>query len=74
MNARLQTLLAEAEALPEPEQDLLADVIEDFLADPADAAILSAEESAEIDHMLSKPLELADPAEVEAVFARHGQG
>lgn len=74
MNARLQTLIAEAESLPEPEQDLLADMIADFLMEPEEAAKLSLKELAEVDAMLAKPLELADPTEVTEVFARYGQG
>lgn len=71
MNVRLQTLLAEAETqLSEEEKEGLADVIADYLADSGEP-FFTPEEIEEIDRLESEPLELADPAEVEALFARY---
>ena len=68
MTPRLQTLLAEAEALPEPEQDALADLLEDFLSAQAEEATFTPEELAHMDRIAAEPFVEADPREVEALF------
>ena len=70
MTPRLQTLLTEAQSLPDDEQDALADVVEDFLAGHADDATFTPEELAHIDRISAEPFVEADPREVEALFGR----
>ena len=73
MNARLSHLLAEAESrLPEPEQELLADIVETFLASREDPEPFTPEELDHIRRLESEPFVEADPEEVAAFFARRG--
>ncbi len=70
MNARLQHLLAEAETLPEAEQDDLADLVESFLAHHSDEAVFTPEELEHIARIEAEPFVEADPKEIAAIFAR----
>ncbi len=76
MPTRLQTLLSEAETLPESEQDDLADLIESFLADHDGGhdggAMFTPEELARLDRIAAEPFVEADPARLAALFARRG--
>jgi hypothetical protein len=72
MPTRLQTLLAEAQSLPEAEQDHLADLIDSFLADQEGADLLAPDELAHLDRVAAEPFGEADPARLEALFARRG--
>jgi hypothetical protein len=72
MNARLHHLLAEAESLPEAEQDLLADLVESFMASHAGSDLFTPEELEHIRRLESEPFVEADPDEVAAFFARRG--
>lgn len=71
MNARLQAVVAEAEAqLSEEDKEGLAEVIADYLADSAEP-LFTPEELEHVRRIEAEPVVLADPAEVEAFFARH---
>jgi hypothetical protein len=72
MNVRLQSLLAEAESLPEDDQDDLVELVETFLAARNEAATFTPEELEHIRRIEAEPFVEADPAEVAAFFARRG--
>lgn len=70
---RLQTLIADAEAtLPEPDRDLLADLVESFMAAQAGAALFTAEELEDLKRIDAEPDDLVSPEEVAAVLAGRG--
>ena len=71
MNQRLHSLLAEAEAQLAPEdQEDLAEILEQFVANRTAAMTFTPEEMAHLELIASEPFVAADPAEVAAFFAR----
>lgn len=71
--SRLQTLIAEAEAmLPESERDMLADIVASFMAAQAADALVTPEELEELKRIDAEPDDLASPEEVAAFFGRRG--
>jgi hypothetical protein len=71
--SRLQTLIAEAEAmLPEAEQAHLAEIVESFLAARDGSDLVSPEELEELLRIEAEPDDVATPEEVAAVFRRRG--
>jgi hypothetical protein len=69
MNARLHTLLTDAEARLAPEdQDALADLIEAFVENRDDDPHFTAEELAHIRRLDAEPFVEADPVRVAALF------
>lgn len=71
MNVRFRSLLARAEALPDDQQEGLADLMELFMAGE-DGDLVSPEELEELKRIEAEPDDLADPAEVAAVLGRRG--
>jgi predicted O-methyltransferase YrrM len=73
MNARIRSLTAAAEAhLPGPDQDELADLMEEFVTARTAPVEFSPEEWALLRQIDAEPFVAADPAAVAAVFARRG--
>jgi hypothetical protein len=72
MNARLHSLLTDAESRLAPEeQDVLADMLEAFLTNREKDPALSADEVAHLKRIAGEPFEAA-PAEDVAAYFRHG--
>lgn len=73
MNARIRTLIDTAEArLPGPDQDDLADLLEEFVAARSAPADFTPDELARLRRIDAEPFVPADPAAVAALFARRG--
>lgn len=73
MNARLQTLLHDAETrLAAPDQSRLADLVEAFVATHDDPAPFTPEERAHLALIDTEPFIAADPAAVAATFGKRG--
>ena len=73
MTAPLRTLLEDAEArLDGAARERLAGIVEAFIANHADADLLSAEERADLARRAAEPFEAAPEAEVAAILARRG--
>lgn len=71
MNARIRSVLDTAEAwLPGPDQDDLADLMEEFVAARAASGEFSAEERALLVEIDAEPFIAADPSAIAALFAR----
>ena len=71
MNARIRSLTAAAEArLPEPDQDDLANLMEEFVAGRSDPVAFTPEEWAHLRVVDAEPFVPADPGDVAALFAR----
>lgn len=69
-----KTLSQSVNELPKEQQAVVLDFVETLLAThkPDAAEKLSSEQKAMIEQRLKEPFEPADPAEVDAFFARHG--
>lgn len=73
MNARLQTLLLDAETrLAAPDQARLADLVEAFVTMHDDPTPFTPEERAHLVLIDAEPFDPADPATVAATFGRRG--
>lgn len=73
MNARLHDLIVEAEAKLAPEErELLAEIVETFVANRTTALEFTPEEMERLREIDAEPFVPADPAEVEAFFRQHG--
>lgn len=71
MNARLKSLLEQAEAKLNPvAQDHLGDIVEAFVATWNDPAAFTEEELAHLAKLDAEPFDPAPQAEVAAFFAR----
>lgn len=71
MNARLQDLIVEAGARLGPEaQERLVEVLESFVATWAEPPDFTPDEMDHLRALDREPFVAADPAEVEAIFAR----
>ena len=71
MNARIRSLIDTAEArLPGPDQDDLADLMEDFVASRSAPIDFTPDEWAHLKRIDAEPFTPADPAVVAALFAR----
>ena len=71
MMTKLDQAIASARSVPEENPDMLADAIA-ALSATYGAPAISAEHQAEIARRFAEPFVEADPAEVDALFARHG--
>lgn len=72
MNARIDTILAEARtALSPEEQDRLADLIESYVATHSALPAFTPEELAELKRRHDEPFDPAPEHEVTDFFARH---
>ena len=71
MNARLDSILDEARALSADEQEELADLIEAYIANHAEAPHFTLAELAELKRRHDEPFDPAPEAEVREFFARH---
>ena len=72
MNAKLEQAFDAIRALPEQDQDLIAEAL---LGDVANAtrSQLSAQQRAIVTERLSRPLERVDPTEMDAVWQRYSK-
>lgn len=73
MNARIRSLTAAAESrLPGPDQDDLADLMEEFVASRSGPLDFTPEELAHLRMVDAEPFIPADPDAIAALFARRG--
>jgi hypothetical protein len=73
MNARLHTLIADAESrLAAGDQERLAALVEAFVSTHEAPDDFSPEERAHLSMIDAEPFDSADPAEVAAFFAKRG--
>ena len=71
MNARLHTLLTEAEAQLSPaDQDWLAELLEAFMANHSPASYFTPEELAHLQRLDAEPFIPASDEDMKALFAR----
>jgi hypothetical protein len=71
MNARIRSLIDAAEArLPEPDQDDLANLVEEFVASRSEPLNFTPEEMAHLRMVDAEPFVPADADAVAALFSR----